>query len=185
MKALQLIELITTFKTFFSLMIQPQRLHVSAYRKGHTFPWRPATSRRGHEAEAFRKTVLNHCLIWTTVVSTARGFILAWLGISSGLSPDWKEETVTGVRFAEPEHQMSPFTVVSSMLVYPRMISCIVIPVIPWSPMTAIVVPVPPVFIVIVMTGPVIGTSSVSAMTYVIITIRNCWKSHCQKSEKK
>jgi hypothetical protein len=63
------------------------------------------------------------------------------------------------------------------------MTSCIVIPVIPGSPVTVIGVPVSFMLVGLIMPPSVIRTFSVSTMTGVIVTIRKGWESDCQKTE--
>ena len=78
---------------------------------------------------------------------------------------------------------MSLVSVVSSVLIYPRMFSRVIIPVIPGSPMTAIVVLVPSIRVMFVMTMLVIGTFSVSTVT-IVIPICNSWNSDRNSGEE-
>jgi hypothetical protein len=102
---------------------------------------------------------------------------------SERLSSDRKEEAVGGAGLANSEHQVSPFVIVSSIVVHPRMLSCIVIPVIPGSPVTVIGVPVSFAVVGLIMPPTLVGMFSVSMMTGVIVTIRNGRESDCQKTE--
>jgi hypothetical protein len=91
-------------------------------------------------------------------------------GSNSQLPSDGKEEKTAGDRIAESEHQMGIFAIVVSVPLNVRMGFCVLVPLIPGSPMALVLIPVS--FMVVMRVVPLfsVGAFSVSMMAMVIGT---------------